>query len=203
MWLSTRGLALGTVSAQEALGVCMTWPCHWQHSSCRHLILFQHYSLNLMRVLLCPVSWADESEGRAKSRLAHLLSRNSPLEQSGWSPFSSHPETQTDEASVGLCVVTGRYASAGPCPLTHGLMVSSSGWDNTKLGWGLRLPSPFPESPRGHQVEHARAPTRSLWSLFFRWRFPQICLPPSGPDLQMELGVLELFTSLQFWIQWI
>ena len=137
-------------------------------------------------------------EGRAKSRLAHLLSRNSPLEQSGWSPFSSHPETQTDEASVGLCVVRVGHASADPSRLTHGLMVSSSGWDNTKLGWGLRLPSPFPESPRGHQVEHAHAPTNSLWPLFFPWRFPQICLPPSGPDLQMELGVLELFTPLQF-----
>ena len=99
-----------------------------------------------------------------------------------------------------------RHACLVPCLLTHGLLSRSVeiGWSHHQAGvtqdyvGDLGLPSPFPESPRGHQVEHAHAPTHSLWSLFFRRRFPQICLPPSGPDLQMELGVLELFTSLRF-----
>lgn len=205
MWLSARGLALGTVSAQEALGVCMTWPCHWQHSSREHLILFRRRSLSLMRVLLCPVSWAGESEGRAKSRLAHLLSRNSPLEQPGWSPFSTHPKTQTDEASVGLCVVRVGRASAGPCLLTHSLLSRSVeiGWSHHQAGvtqdyvGDLGLPSPFPESPRAtrwsmptHPLTHCGLSSSDGVSLGFachplgqtyRWRW--VCWsfsPPCG-----------------------
>lgn len=173
MWLSARGLALGRVSAQEALGVCMTWPCCWQHWSRGHLILFWRRSLSLMRLLLCPVSWAGESEGRAKSRLARLLSRNSPLEQPGWSPVSTHPETQTDEASVGLCVVRVGHTSPGPRLLSYGLLSRSveTRWSHHQAGvtqnyvGNLGLPSPFPESSRGHQVEHTRLPAHWLWSL--------------------------------------
>lgn len=171
MWLSACGLALGTVSAQEALGVCMTWPCRWQHWSRGHLILFWRHSLSLMRLLLCSVSWAGESEGRAKSRLACLLSRNSPLEQPGWSPVSTHPETQTDEASVGLCVVRVGHTGPGPRLLTHGLLSRSveTRWSHHQAGvtqnyvGDLGLPSPFPD-PKGAT----------------RWNIPAYPLTDSG-----------------------
>ena len=183
-----------------------TWTCSWDSISPRGTRSLYDLALPLTAFksrALDSVS-TPFTESHESPSLPCVLSW-CPLEQPGWSPFSTHPKTQTDEASVGLCVVRVGRASAGPCLLTHSLLSRSVeiGWSHHQAGvtqdyvGDLGLPSPFPESPRAtrwsmptHPLTHCGLSSSDGVSLGFachplgqtyRWRW--VCWsfsPPCG-----------------------